>query len=195
MVKMKYGEDQPISQSLIKEAGSALGRWMASNRRSHPGWVRRSGGGTEANNLSRDYLGAPPPDEAASLLSKKATGTKLGGSGGGGGSALMTRQKSGGGFLWFGSEGGGGRGGEGGGGGGSLREGVVGRLRSKELLPALFPAQTSLPSSGDGAKRSGGREGGSSPKTSNGGGSSEVAASRRAALMVGGTSFKLPSVR
>ena len=53
MVHLKYGEDQAISTNLIKEAGSALGRWMASNRRGGG-----KAGGT--NDISREYLSAAP---------------------------------------------------------------------------------------------------------------------------------------
>ena len=54
MVHLKYGNEQAISGSLIKEAGSALGRWMASNR----GVGGVSGG--KVDDISRDYLSAPP---------------------------------------------------------------------------------------------------------------------------------------
>ena len=63
MVHLKYGEDQAISTNLIKEAGSALGRWMAANRRAGG----KSGG---VNDISREYLGAAPvsqPHESSGL--------------------------------------------------------------------------------------------------------------------------------
>jgi hypothetical protein len=32
MVHLKYGQDRAMNHELIQEAGTALGRWMASNR-------------------------------------------------------------------------------------------------------------------------------------------------------------------
>jgi hypothetical protein len=51
MVHLKYGDEQTISRRLIKEAGAALGRWMASNRRSQAGNKH-----SDVNDLSRNYL-------------------------------------------------------------------------------------------------------------------------------------------
>ena len=80
MVHLKYGEEQTMSRRLIKEAGSALGRWMASNRQVHTGQQARSG----VQDLSRSYL-----THTETSMDEFSGGGSLGGGGsslGGGGS-------------------------------------------------------------------------------------------------------------